>query len=250
MTLARAPLAAQQDTSKASAPPPRVGRILGVFDDQTDMPLNNAEVVDVLSGQAFRTQASGLIGLAGFRAQHDSAVVRVRKLGYADTTFLVMLGPSDTIPLQLFIHRLTTLPRVITEAMEAKSGVGALRDFMANVNDRSLHGRFLTPIDLKKLEALRLGDVLPSLGFGSGRCRDATVFLNGFKTGTLKSGRSNFVEPAWGSNPLANGRRPATPTFVSLDDPLAWYEGIEFYPDFASPMLYGPCSVVLWMRGT
>jgi hypothetical protein len=38
-------------------------------------------VVDRIGGGVARTQRSGLVGMANFVSQHDSAVVTVRKIG-------------------------------------------------------------------------------------------------------------------------------------------------------------------------
>ena len=223
-----APLLAQRDSVKAPQPSQTVGRILGVFDDQSNAPIGNVEVVDVLASRTFRTEASGLIGLAGFRRQHDSAVVRVRKLGYRDTTMLVMLGAADTVPMQLFIHRVTTLPRVITEALETKHRIGGMAEFDERFNDQSLRGKFLTPAELRKNDTRTLADLLRSLGYPAAHCFQARIFLD--------------------------GRRVVTPTRTGnlgshdLDDTAQHYEAVEFYPGAAAPIEYGRCSILLWSR--
>jgi hypothetical protein len=243
-------LMAQQDTTKHHAPPSTAaGRILGVFDDGTDMPLNNAEIVDVLAGRSFRTQPSGLIGLAGIRRQNDSAVVRVRKLGYADTTLLVMLSATDTVPLQLFLHRVTTLPRVVTEAMETSHRDGGLRDFYDFVNDRSLHVRYLTPFDLRKNDEKTLRQVLPSLGYGQGRCKSPIVYLNGMRVDISNFDAMPRSAPTIGPAGMAALAAKGSAA-LSLDEPLANYEAIEFFPDNAAPMPYGKCTLLLWIRGS
>src|ERR1043165_8489509 len=85
--LLAASTAAAQDTT--SAAPRSVGRIVGVFDTQSGLPLEGADVIDRTGGATLRTQRSGLVGLAAFRSQHDSSVVTIRKIGFADTTVLV-----------------------------------------------------------------------------------------------------------------------------------------------------------------
>jgi hypothetical protein len=234
-------LMAQKDTATAPrVPRAAVGRLLGVFDEQSSAPILDAEVVDGLSEQSFRTQESGLIGLAGFRRQNDSAVVRVRKVGYRDTTLLVMLGPADTVPVLVFIHRVTTLPKVITEAIETKHKIGGMREFEDRLNDKSNQGKFVTPEELRKNDSRTLADVLSSIGYPGGRCTQVRFFLDGrfvyaALTTTLSKTNKNH------SNAVGS---------IDLNQSVVAYDAIEFYGRAAAPMEYGPCSVLLWSRGS
>jgi hypothetical protein len=86
--------------------PPRLpGRILGVFDGETNAPLEGAEVTDLFVGAGARTPANGLLELSGFQSRHDSAAVRIQRSGFADTSFVIMVSPRDTVPLAVYLRK-------------------------------------------------------------------------------------------------------------------------------------------------
>lgn len=225
-----------QDTTRRASPapsPPSVGRILGVFDDQSGQPLADVEIVDLLTGSSFRTQASGLIGLAGFARQHDSAAVRIRKLGFSDTSFVVMLGIADTTPVQVFLRRATQLDAVISSAPSDAGLTGNMREFAGRMRDKTLHGKYVTPAQLPPNDPRRLGDVLFDIGFGRGTLRCAhglRIFINGRQSTVVST-------DDWGAVP------------IDLKEPAVHYEAIEYYPG-SGPLEYGGCSLLLWTRGS
>jgi hypothetical protein len=250
------PLAAQQDTSTApSRQTSSLGRILGVFDEQTSAPVADAEIVDVLGEQTFRTRESGLIGLGGFRRQNDSAVVRVRKVGYRDTTFLIMLGAADTVPSQLFLRRMSRLDAMITSAASTSGMSGNMREFSDRMNDRAIHGKFVTPADLPWGDPRRLGDVLEQKGINPRLCGERTkVYVNGVrirndgntytKTVMQPDGRGGFVMKEL-TLPLHPGEKRSP---IDVDEPAIHYQAIEVYADGGGPTQFDGCSIVLWTR--
>src|ERR1700710_1954340 len=117
------PLAAKQAQPAQQAEPAQhahAHRILGVFDSESGLPLTDVEVVDLLTDNTYRTQAAGLVGLWVFQSRNDSVAVRVRKIGYADTAFVVMVAAGDTVPVPVFLRKAVELSAMITEAMATK----------------------------------------------------------------------------------------------------------------------------------
>lgn len=159
----------------------RVGRILGVF-DENGQPLEGADVVDRIGGGAARTQRAGLVGMAEFRSQHDSSVVTIRKIGFADTTILVMVGAADTVPMQVFLRHVTAIEGVTVEAHEVEHLPFYLKDFEERLNDaKAIAAKTFTPAELRKSDGRRLYDVLLQKGVGQAapRCGRVGIFING-----------------------------------------------------------------------
>jgi hypothetical protein len=217
-------LPAQQDNAKphstggdTSSGKTQLGRLIGVFDELTSAPVADAEIIDVIAEQSFRTLSSGLIGLAGFHRQNDSAVVEVRKFGYQDTIFLVMLAPADTVPVSIFLHRATGLPAVITEALATKRGLGPLREFNERRSDPAIHGTFIGPETMRKNDQRLLGELVAD--FQTGRCVNPKIFRNGVASSAL-----------------------------DLTEPVSNFLAIEYYSGIGGPSRFPPCSLLIWDR--
>jgi len=195
----------------------RVGRILGVFDATSNAPLEGAEVVDLFVDAVYRTQASGLVGLWAFQRRNDSVAVRVRRIGYADTAFVVMVGAADTTPISVFLNRTSSLPAVIVDALANKRLSPNMAEFEGRVNDKSLTGRFLTKDDLDKHSSKPIGDVLHDLMAGKARgCSVPPIYyFDGIRTATTAVFFDTVAKRA--------------------DD----YQGIEFYTAAAAPLRFG-----------
>jgi hypothetical protein len=164
------------DTVAAST---RIGRILGVF-DETGRPLDGVDVVDRVGGGTIRTARSGLIGMGALANQHDSAVVTIRKIGFADTTVLVMVGGRDTVPMQIFLRRATALEQVTITARESEHLPFFLKDFEERLNDARWNGaKTFTPAEFRKQEGLRLFDVLYAKHVGIGNRQCLLVYRDG-----------------------------------------------------------------------
>ena len=205
------------DSSAVRQQQRRTGRILGVFDAGTSQPLEGAEVVDLFVDDVYRTQASGLVGLGSFRHRNDSVVVRVRRIGYADTAFIVMVGAADTTPISVFLKRTTALPAVIAEALANKHLSPNMAEFEDRSNDKSLTGRFLTKEDLDKHSSKPILDIIHDITAGKRRGCDAfpKLFVDGIRT------------------PF-----DALDTMTTADS----YQGVEFYTPAAAPLRFGGTS--------
>ncbi|HEY4303118.1 MAG TPA: hypothetical protein VGM82_01520 [Gemmatimonadaceae bacterium] len=227
-----ATVAAAQDSVKVA---PKLGRILGLFDAENGEPLEGADVVDRLSGSSWRTLKSGLIGLAGVQTQHDSAVISIRKIGYADTTLLVMMGIRDTSPVQLFLRHVTALDSVVITAHETEHLPLYLHDFEQRLIDSKATGaKTIGPLEMRKNDGRRLYDLLLSKGItNSGRCNRVGVYLNGapYRPPTVVRGSPGIPDE-------------------SVDD----YDAVVFYTGAEMPAEFrrtggGCAALLLYSRG-
>lgn len=202
-------------TARSGAGTKAPGRILGVFDAESSAPLEGAEVVDLFVDNVYRTGASGLIGLWALQQRHDSVAIRVRRVGYADTAFAVLVGARDTAPVSVFLRRQTTLPAVITDALANKHLTPNQAEFEGRLHDQSLNGRFLTRADLDKQATKSISHVLTELTAGKSRgCNvPPLVYVDGLRA------------PMSGADTL----------IMRAGD----YEGIEFYMPGAAPVRFG-----------
>jgi hypothetical protein len=228
-----ASIAGAQDTTRVT--PRVVGRILGVFDTQSALPLEGADVIDRIGGSTLRTQRSGLVGLAAFTSQHDSSVVTVRKIGYADTTVLVMTGATDTVPVQIFLRHVTALDSMIVTAKEVEHAPLYLKDFEERMLESKITGaKTVGPGEMRKNDGRKLYDFLLGKGIGSGqRCRSFGIYLNGAPYRPL------VIAPG----------SPGIP-----DDEVDHYDAVVFYTGAQMPMEFrrtggGCAALLLYARG-
>jgi hypothetical protein len=90
-----------QPSTDAEGVPLYRRRLLGVYDAATGSPLSGVEVSDTLSGLHALTTATGTLSL--FYLPDGGAPLRVRKSGYADTTFFARISARDTMPITLVL---------------------------------------------------------------------------------------------------------------------------------------------------
>ncbi|MCX5767417.1 MAG: hypothetical protein NTZ43_09375 [Gemmatimonadetes bacterium] len=144
------PLAAQSQPKgvgpSAAAASGRRPRLLGVFDAATGLPIDSVEVIDLITEFRTRTDANGGVALnwiTRWKAT-DSAVVAVRKIGYAEQRF-VMLA-SDTVDISVALERVTDLTTVVTTAEKSTMASRWLEPF--ETRRKTGIGRFVTSADL------------------------------------------------------------------------------------------------------
>jgi hypothetical protein len=207
-----------------------VGRIVGVFDADSGEPLEGADVVDRIGGGVLRTVKSGLVGLASFTSQHDSAVVTVRKIGYADTTLLVMTRATDTVPVPVFLRHVTALDSVVVTAHETDHFPIYLRDFETRLLDAKATGaKTIGPAEMRKNDGRRLYNFLLSKGItNSRRCGRVGVYLNGvpYRPATIAPGSPGIPDEN-----------------VDEYDAVVFYTGAQMPAEFRRTS--GGCAVLL-----
>lgn len=230
---AQSPSAAR-DSSVHEVIPRYRYRVIGVYDDRSGEPIEDVDVIDVLSGNSVKTTSTGTASLLFL--PDGGGLVRLRKLGYAISTTMVRISPADTNPVTMVLARATELPAVATvDSAPHYISIG-LKGFQERMNGSHM-GTYLDEKLLLKETGRLLGTVLnahlPALGqylkysganrvLLSGKC---AVYLNGLY---LK-----------GQNDLS-------------DFQVESLAAIEYYKSSAAPVQYpgvGECGVVLlWTR--
>jgi hypothetical protein len=240
-----APLIVASAQSVANAQPHSLGRLLGVFDDATGLPIADAEVVNLAAQTRVRTSVSGAASLAFL--EPGLTVLQIRKIGYASRWQTVRVSPADTIPITLTLKPLAQqLPGVYTTASNMN---GKLSSFERHREEGM--GHFLTQEQLDKATGRLTSDVLRT--------------LPGLKT-TLGAGTAAYVGTTRGAISLRSGSCLAA---VILDGAVVYspghgqtpfninsirpeeMAGVEFYAGGASmPIEYrfGCGLVVIWTR--
>src|SRR5665647_2185840 len=66
-------------------------RVLGLFDDQSGLPVEGADVIDVLSGNSVKTTSTGTASLLFL--PEGGGLIRIRKIGYKLQTLMVSIAP-------------------------------------------------------------------------------------------------------------------------------------------------------------
>jgi hypothetical protein len=231
--------------SAATAPARPPVRILGVFDDVTDLPVVGAEVIDYATKKKTFTSVSGAVSLAFL--DPGETVLFIRKIGYEVRMQTVTVSASDTAPITLLLKPLTfALAEVRITAAKAASGRLALFE----QHRAEGFGHFLTGEQLEQAEGRQTSDVfrmVPGVVMrpdsrgtgwyvasnrGGGSCF-ATVMVNGAIVYGSSPGQTPFD---------VNSMRP---------EELA---GVEFYKGGATtPIAYGGThngcgTVVIWTR--
>lgn len=75
-------------------------RVLGVYTTDGD-PIEGAQVVDEASKTSALTTKTGTISLSFL--PEGATLVRVRKVGFSETTTLVNIAPTDTLPVMVML---------------------------------------------------------------------------------------------------------------------------------------------------
>jgi hypothetical protein len=223
---------------------PPVGRILGVFDDATGLPIAGADVIDTDAETKAVTSASGTVQLSFLGA--DSAAVLVRRIGYYARTLTVATGAADTVPITVTLKPIAQeLPTVVSKGSAQR--VGKLAEFERR--RAAGFGKFITSDILEKNANRQTGDIMnllagarivrptPTVAYiattrgGSGPCY-STVIVDGVVVFT----------------------RPPQPRFNVNTIPPEQIAGIEFYAGpSTTPVEYNATgnacgAVVIWTK--
>jgi hypothetical protein len=234
--------------------PKFAGRLVGIYDDRTGVPIDSAEIRDLTTNWFAFTTSTGTLTL--FFVDTAGALLRIRKIGYKATTMFIGNSPNDP-PLTVMLEPLTqVLPKVVTLDTSPKYTSPSLRGF--EERRKSQLGQFVSEAILRSEENRVLGDVIrshiPGLkvreGVGGamyafsqreGSC-SPDIYLDGLLV-SATLGRTTF------------GIRPSTKTG---DSNLNQYQvsdlaGIEYHTGATVPPEYGRtgsgCGVILlWTR--
>jgi hypothetical protein len=142
-----------QDVPAAPAKPK--GRVVGVFDVTTGLPVVNAKVEDMFTGWSAQTTATGTVAL-NF-VDTAGTMLRINRLGYAPQTMAVSNTPADTAPVTVVLHPVVMLPEATTTARNFRGPADTVRKLeLAGFYERRIASgapsrAFVTRKELNKL---------------------------------------------------------------------------------------------------
>jgi hypothetical protein len=241
-----APLVAANAQAVASVATRPLGRLLGVFDDATGLPIGGAEVVNLATHTIVLTSVSGAVSLA--HLESGVTVLQIRKIGYASQMQTVMVSPADTVSITIALKPLAqALPEVRTTAANTTTGKLA----MFEQHRAEGFGHFITADQLEKAQGRLTSDVFRT--------------IPGIKLWpNPKSGNAWYVGSTRGSQSIVAGKvclatvmvdgviRPG-PFDINSFKPEEMV-GVEYYAGGATtPVAYsgthdGRGTVVIWTR--
>lgn len=241
-----APVASAQSHRSASYR----ARVLGVFDEVTGAPIENAEVFDLTTGTTALATRTGTVSLAFL--PDGGSLVRIRKLGYAPIIVPIAIAPEDTVPITMTMTPVAELPAVVTRDTARRYISPGLRGF----EDRrrlGITGYFIDDTTLRKEEYRTLGNVLrssmPSVAIREG------PFSAMYLTGSMRCGSGGppqvYLDGVPVHGEIVRGREgPFNLNSINISD----IAGIEFYPttdDMPIEFNHTPTScgaLMLWTR--
>ncbi len=199
-------------TSITSAQTRPLGRLLQVFDKATFSPIENAQLVDSLTGSYLMTNEQGAANLE-FMSRVGYNKFFVMKIGYKPEEIIytgVGADSPDTV-VTVYLERVTTLaPSTTTATVESPTA-----SFDQRV--KAGFGRFLTPEELKnsKYENMSVGEAMRTLGVGASNRGPTSI-----------NGNSSCP-----TRTLVDGMEVSGPFLRSLmGDPIRRFQAVEFYP--------------------
>jgi hypothetical protein len=168
-------------------------RLLGVYDGDTGLPIEGAQVLDVLGGWSALTTMTGTVSLAFMDS--GGTLVRVRKLGYNPYTFITWLTAADSSPITVVITKMgTVLPQIVTSGRATAAARGPA-DTIRKLDLNGYYERRQTSgapasafLSGEKLERLTLLSDVKSIT-GRDICTNNT-FIDGVRTLIPSAGRA------------------------------------------------------------
>jgi hypothetical protein len=247
----------------AQTPPPArtPARILGVYDAVNGLPVEGAEVIDMVSGVTALTTITGTVTLAFL--PEGFTLLRVRKLGFEPATVPVVISPVDTVPITVVLIRAgQSLPGIVAGA--PRPSADTIRQLVASgfYSRRQTSGApveaFVTAEQLARAETLR------DLRAISGR---ALCMTNLYVDGTRIDSGSTAAPPmpanggrrARGADTVSSQSRAVAGARQNIDQtvPITMVAGVETYHGSEIPAQYAtsqrvgaaqPCLSLIWTR--
>jgi hypothetical protein len=173
-------LGAQAPDSARKPPPAPIGRLVGVYDDDSGSPVGGAEVRLAGTNISVRTGSGGITALP--RIADPLVLMQVRVFGYKPV--VQMIDPRDTIPLTIVLKRVgQELPTVLVEAASTLKS-RRLDEVVARVRASGAPmSSLITSEQLERRNAEVLSDRLPGRNSARGCTgQNMQLYVNGAKT--------------------------------------------------------------------
>jgi hypothetical protein len=216
-------------------------RVLGLFDDQSGLPVEGADVIDVRSGNSVRTTSTGTASLLFL--PDGGGLVRIRKIGYKLQTLMVSIAPEDTAPLTLILERAVELPAIATIDSAPRYRSSWLRGFEERRKMKA-SGEFMSEAEIRKDEGRSLATSLMAHLPG-------VIIITG-KLGTMQLARSPRCAKGGPPSIYLDGLRLTTNDLSEFQ--LENLSGVEYYAiNSIAPAEFGQTasscgSLLLWSR--
>jgi hypothetical protein len=245
---ARPDSAARRPAAARRAIPAWRNRIVGVFDAQTYLPVEGAEVSDVMLGNKSLTSSTGTVSL--FFLPEGSSLVRIRKVGYEAQTFMVSIAPQDSSPITVVLSHVTELPAVVTTDSAPHYISARLREF--EERRKAGFGYFIPEAELRRREADPLADVIQA------KVPGINMVHVGGHGAYIVSQRSPGCQPAVFLDAVPLAKMPVPPTKrmavdlsqfdVSMLGAVEFYQGGATLPAEFNMTASGCGALLLWTR--
>jgi hypothetical protein len=240
-------LDAQRSASPYGLPAYRA-RVLGVFDSQSGLPIDAAEVIDLGSGTSALTTKTGTTSLAFL--PDGGALLRIRKIGYQPLMMAIEITPLDSIPLTVLLKAsVPTLPTVVAKEVAPSYTSSALRAFEERRHGGP--GHFVSEAQLRTQDSHMLNVVaqtLPGLYMSCGKVSTRCYAMSGRQSGA----RALQQKGGCPVRVLVDGVLRDDPDLANM--PARDYAGVEYYAGGATmPEQYNMTSngcgvLLLWTR--
>jgi hypothetical protein len=171
--------AAPADVAGAQANPSAskfIGRVVGVYDNQTGQPIDSAEVRDMATGLSALTTSTGTLSL--FFVDTAGSLIRIRKIGYTPVTMFAPNAPGEP-PLTVTLAPIATaLPKVVVSEA-APTYIGPQLKAFEQRRKEGM-GYFVPESVIRNEEERTLGNIVhshvPSLTVSQGRLGSAIAY--------------------------------------------------------------------------
>ncbi len=236
-------------------------RVIGVYDDETGEPIQDADITDMITGFTVRTTKTGTAPI--YYTDGPGTLVIIKKLGYQRSLIAVATLPADSIPVTTTLLRAghVLAPVIVVGDRVIKLGAGdtistLLRNGFYERRETSAAPRaaFITGDKLQ-------GTLLASDAryFGRGIC-ESNVYVDGMpftlprRTGRfLKEGIDAYIDPfdIAGIETYTSGELPTGAEHTGEGDGALAPEAASAANSMASAsgLLAGSgCVTMIWLR--
>jgi hypothetical protein len=216
---------ASKDT--AAALPAWRMRIMGVYDDRTGEPVEDADVTDVMNGNTARTSSTGTVALAFL--PEGGGLVRIKKLGYEMQTMMVTISPTDSLPLTVILKKATTLAAITVVDSAPRYRSPKLQSFEERRKNAAA-GQYLPESLIRKEDGRNIGEFLRA-NLSNAAIRDGR---NGavYMLQSARCGRGSFPAVYLDGALLSGDTQNTPPNLAEIKvEDLA---GVEYYANTAT----------------
>jgi len=132
-------------------------RVLGVYSAASGDPIEDAEVIDVLTRTTARTTKTGTVTLSFL--PEGGSLVRIQRIGFTPLMLTIAISPADTVPLTIVLSPTSqALPTVVTTDSAPKYISPGLRAF--EERRQQGNGHFIGEDELRKNDNRKISNLV------------------------------------------------------------------------------------------